>query len=557
MKLFNLTETNFENFDNTINNYLNKVFINLGLQNSKYQLFNIIFKGIKGIMQNAMVYIEDAFTEQNIETASRKKSIYSLAKISGYEPYYGSAATGILKGTLISNTNLSKEIKKIYIDNYSMIKNDNTGLNYILYLENDRYVFDIEKPLLSYNFRIIQGFFKESTYTGTGEELETIHLTINGMFDRNYIKVFVNNIEWQQVSNLYDMTENGQEYILSIGFENELDITFGNGIYGKLLNNGDNVKIQYIVHNGTFGNVSDLNNEFSFITKGTDYDGNDIDLNNYIILKLENFISGGTNSESIKDVKRMIGYNSRSNVLASIDNYVLFLKHFSFLGNFNIWAENNSNTLVINAITNVFNSTTNISDYEDINLNEIYLNDEQKSNILTVIKKTSNTFTGINISFVDPIIYRYALLYYIKLEDLYYKDIVKNNIEKCSLEFFSKYNLNVSFISKSDLIKYIVDNVPYIKSVNIEIISEVNETSYYKGYYYKYKSYIYNNKVNYKKTKYFYEMNSNIGLDEVGNISLDNNMYLPLLYGNFKYYPNKSDNDKSEILLNTVNVIFI
>ena len=557
MKLFNLTATNFENFDNTINNYLNKVFINLGIQNSKYQLFSIIFNGIKGVMQNAMIYIEDAFTEQNIETATRKKSIYSLAKLSGYEPYYGSAATGILKASLISNTNLSKEIKKIYIDNYSTIKNNTTGLNYILYLQTDRYVFDIEKPLLTYNFRIIQGFFKESVYTAIGEELETIHLTIDGMFDRNYIKVFVNNVGWQQVSNLYDMTENGEEYILSIGFDNELDISFGNGVYGKLLTHGDNVKIQYITHNGVSGNVANLTNKFSFITKGTDYEGNNIDLNNYITLTLENYISGGTNCDSIQDVKKMIGYNSRSNVLASIDNYILFLKHFSFLGNFNVWAENNSNTLIINAITNVLNNVKDINDYENININDLFLNDEQKNNIIRVLKNSSNTFTGINISFVDPIICKYAIMYYVKLEDLYYKDIVKNNLEKYTLEYFSKYNFNISFISKSDILKYILDKVYYIKSINIEIISEINENAYYTGYFYKYKSYVYNNKVNYKKVKYFYETNSNLGLDEVGNISLNNNIYLPLLQGNFKYYPNKSNGDKSEIQLNTVNVIFI
>ena len=557
MKLFNLTETNFENFDNTINNYLNKVFINLGIQNSKYQLFNIIFNGIKGIMQNAMIYIEDAFTEQNIETATRKKSIYSLAKLSGYEPYYGSAATGILKASLISNTNLSKEIKKIYINNYSIIKNNITGLNYILYLQIDRYVFDIEKPLLTYNFRIIQGFFKQSDYTAIGEELETIHLTINGMFDRNYIKVFVNNVEWQQVSNIYDMTENGEEYILSIGFDNELDISFGNGIYGKIPNHGDNIKIQYIVHNGINGNVSTLNDSFSFISKGTDYEGNNIDLNDYIILKQENFISGGTNADTIEDVKKMIGYNSRSNVLASIDNYILFLKHFSFLGNFNIWAENNSNTLVINGITNILNNIKDINDYENINTNDLLLSDEQKSNIITVLKNSENTFTGINITFIDPIICKYAILHYVKLVDNYYKDIVQNDIEKYTIEFFSKYNFNVSFISKSDILKYILDNVSYIKSINIEIISEINETAYYKGFSYKYKTYVYNNKINYQKTKYFYETNSHLGLDDVGNISIDNNLYMPILHGNFKYYPNKSNNDKSEILLNTVNVIFI
>ena len=552
MKLFNLTQTNFENFDGTISNYLNKVFVGLGIQNSKYQLFNVIFTAIKNIMQNVMIYIEDAFTEQNIETAVRQKSIYSLARLSGYEPYYGSAATGILKGSLISNTNLSKEIKKIYIDNYSVLENTSNGFNYILYLQSDRYVFDIEKPLISYDLRIVQGFFRTSTYTSIGEELETIHIKTNGMFDKNYVKVFVNNNEWQPVSNLYDMTENGKEYVISIGFENEIDICFGNGIYGQVLNSGDNIRVEYIVHNGSSGNINNTNTKFKFITRGTDFEGNSIDLNNYINLSLESFISGGTNGDTIQDVKKMIGYNSRSNVLASIDNYILFLKHFSFLGNFNVWVENNSNTLVINGVTNVLNNITDINEYKNINDKELYLTDEQKSNIMTVLENSSNT-----ISFLDPIIYKYAVMYYIKLEDIFYKDIVKNNVEIYTLEYFSKYNFNVTFISKSDILKYILDNVKHIKSINIEIISEANETAYGEGdhSYYKYKTYVYNNKINYKKTKYFYETNLHLGLDDIGNISLDSNIYIPLLQGNFKYYPNKSSLDS--IMVDAVNVIFI
>ena len=558
MKLFNLTQTNFDNFDTTISNYLNKIFIGLGIQNSKYQLFTVIFNGIKNIMQNVMLYIEDAFTEQNIETAVRQKSIYSLAKLSGYEPYYGTAATGILTGSLISNTNLSQEIKKIYINNYSIIENVDSSVNYVLYLQSDRYVFDIEKPLISYDLRIVQGFFKTANYTSNGEELETIHLTIGGMFDKNYIKVYVNNEEWQPVSNLYDMTENGKEYVISIGFDNELDINFGNGIYGKVLNSGDNIKVEYIVHNGTRGNINNISNtRFRFLSKGTDFNGNDIDLNNYIKLSCENFISGGTNSDTIYDVKKMIGYNSRSNVLASIDNYILFLKHFSFLGNFNVWAENNSNTIVINAITNVLNNIKDINEYKQINDKDLFLTDDQKSNIITVLENSSNTFAGINISFLDPIIYKYAIMYYVQLEDIFYKDIVKNNLETYTLEFFAKYNFNVTFISKSDILKYILDNVEHIKSINIEIISEANETAYGEGdhSYYKYKTYVYNNKVNYKKIKYFYETNLHLGLDDIGNISLDSNIYIPLLQGNFKYYPNKSSQDS--IMVDAVNIIFI
>ena len=93
-KLFTLMETSFDRFDETVRTYLSKTFNSLGYQYTHNQIFGIIYDGIKGIMQNAMFYIEDALTEQNVFMASRKKSIYSLAKISGYEPFYGSAAVG-------------------------------------------------------------------------------------------------------------------------------------------------------------------------------------------------------------------------------------------------------------------------------------------------------------------------------------------------------------------------------------------------------------------------------------------------------------------------------
>ena len=100
-KLFTLMETSFDRFDETVRTYLSKTFNSLGYQYTHNQIFGVIYDGIKGIMQNAMFYIEDALTEQNIQTAIRRKSIYSLAKVSGYEPYYGSAASGSIIGKMI------------------------------------------------------------------------------------------------------------------------------------------------------------------------------------------------------------------------------------------------------------------------------------------------------------------------------------------------------------------------------------------------------------------------------------------------------------------------
>ena len=63
MKLFSIMETAFSNFDNTVRTYLQKTFNDLGLNYTHNQIFGVIFDGMKGIMQNLMFYIEDAFTE--------------------------------------------------------------------------------------------------------------------------------------------------------------------------------------------------------------------------------------------------------------------------------------------------------------------------------------------------------------------------------------------------------------------------------------------------------------------------------------------------------------
>lgn len=560
MKLFTLTETNFNNFDNSVNNYLSKIFSNLNIKYSDNQIFKVIFNGLKGIVQNIMVYIEDAFTEQNIDTATRKKSIYSLAKISGYEPYYGSAACGILSASLISNTNLSKEIRKIYVDNHISIQNTTNNMNYILYIQSDRYVFDINHPLVNYDFKIVQGYYKTANYTSKGEELESIHVNIGGMYDKNYTKVYVNNVEWQAVSNMYDMTQDGEEYVISCGFDNELDITFGNGIYGKIPEAGSNIKVEYLTHNGAAGNINNINNvDFEFVENGYDYNGNQINLNHYINLKLNDYISGGTNADTIDDVRKMIGYNSRSNVLASLDNYTLFLKHFSFIGNFNIWAENNSNTLMISAITDRIKKIKDISEYQDIQDKDLILTDAQKNDILTVLKNSNNTFAGIQVKFVDPIIYKYAVICYVKPTDIYYKETIITNIQNTIIKYFSKLNYNVSFVAKSDIVKYVLNNVENIKSLTIDIISEANENAFNNRYYYKYSNVLENNQISYNKQRLNYETNLNLGLDNIGNISIDNKLYLGLLHGDILYYPNKNSSlgKEASIRLDAVNVIFI
>jgi hypothetical protein len=191
MKLFKLNETTFENYDITVKNYLTKALGAIGLQYSHSQIFNIIFDGIKSIMQNAMFYIEDALTEQNIETAYRKSSIYSLAKVSGYDAFYGSAATGLVNCLVSINNGLNTKSNKVYIKNYTRIINNETGYQYLIYLPSDYYIIDLSKPLNINQFKIIQGTNKTNNYVSVGVPLESINIETGGLFDIEYVEVTV------------------------------------------------------------------------------------------------------------------------------------------------------------------------------------------------------------------------------------------------------------------------------------------------------------------------------------------------------------------------------
>ena len=199
MKLFKVLSTSFENFDNTVRAYLSKTLGAIGKQYSESQIFGTIFEGIKGVMQNVMFYIEDAFTEQNIDTAFRKTSVYSLAKLSGYEPFYGSAAVGIINCNIKLGSVLSPGATKIYIKDKTKLINKKTGLTYNVVLPTDYYVIDVTKPLVPYQLKVIQGNWKNTAYSSVGVPLETLHITTSSIFDKEYIEVTVDGVKYSSL----------------------------------------------------------------------------------------------------------------------------------------------------------------------------------------------------------------------------------------------------------------------------------------------------------------------------------------------------------------------
>ena len=560
MKLFKIIQTSFDNFDKSVRDYLSKTFNNLGLEYTHNQIFGVIFDGIKGIMQNVMFYIEDAFTEQNIYTATRKKSFYSLAKISGYEPYYGSAATGnIIVNTFVTNSNVGNGTSKLFLQNGSIIKNKETGYNYIIMLPADSYIFDLSKPLVQHNLKIVQGVWSEGNFTGTGKNFETFSANTTDLFDKNYLEVYVNGEKFEQAACVYDMTENSKQFVCNVGFDNTFSIMFGNGIFGYRIQEGDSIKIRFIVHAGEDGNIINISSpDWTIVSPLYNSYGNPLSADNYLNVKLATPVSGGTDADSIELVKNMIGYNSRSLVLANENNFKQFLKRFSFIGQTSIISEPNSLTIVASCLRNKTNEITEPEEYLELESKDLLITDREKEMVITALSNSNNTFTGMSFEFQDPIICKFAMICYVKIASTYNRELTKTNIRNAVASYFMGLPENTQFISKSDIINTVTDADSNIESFDFDFISELNENAYNDGYYIEYKQRVVNGVYKHIPTKIIYDKTNTPGLDQIGNIQLNSKLQIPLLHGDFYYYPNKESNDKStSIKTESIQVMFL
>ena len=108
----------------------------------------------------------------------------------------------------------------------------------------------------------------------------------------------------------------------------------------------------------------------------------------YFTMTLDEPVTGGTDADTIDMVKSMIGFNSRSLVLASEDNYKQFLRRFSFIGRATIFTDASSMTVTAACLSNVLDKIRDAEDYLDLDVSKLCLTEKQKDMVKTTIKNS-------------------------------------------------------------------------------------------------------------------------------------------------------------------------
>lgn len=538
MKLFSLLDIQYNNFIKNVSNYLSKTLSKNNVSFGSNTVFGQIITIVGNAIQNIILYIEDALVEQNKYTAQRKKSIYGLAALSGYEPSLGKAATATISLDFVPH-NLSNY--SIILNNKEQLTCTQNGLKYNIIMPQEAVLLN-STDTQTKHFYVVQGLFETQKFISTGGQYYTINIKYIGNIDTDYLTVKVNNEVWEYASSLYDMSANSKQFTFKVGISGGIDLIFGNEAHGKGLKADDIITVTYLTHDGEAGNINPgVETYFVFDNELKDINGDFHDGNTLfnITFAEKDPVTSGCNSETFEHVKHMIGLNSRSLVLASPDNYKVLINRFGFCGYNRTWSDPNS--MIINSliVKNFKVNTLSGEDYFNLSEKDFKLSDMQKDSIKSYIINSGGQLASTKYNIIDPILYKYAMYVYVKLKsDNYNKKLLETQIRNKIGEFFMDIQSDI-YIPKSDIIYKLKTEIDSIDSVDIYILSQKNEEAIYKGQYTE-ESYILNQTTGqYVKTveniKLYPGENPNLGLDNHGNILLKSDAHFPVLMGNWIY----------------------
>ena len=550
MKIFSLLETQYNNFVLAVKNYLSKTLSGYGDSYGNATIFGQLMNVLSGAVQNVMMYIEDALTEQNKWTAQRKKSIFGLASQSGYQPSFGKS-TGVQLQLTFNNNN--KQDLDIIVRNHESLTCTQNGLPYNIILPQEAITLNIYRDNSSRYLYAVEGRFESQTFVSTGGKYWTRNFQFVGNLDTDYLTVSVNDKEWEHCDSLYDMKADGEQFTFKAGYVGGIDLIFGNDVHGRALEDGDVVKVTYLIHDGENGNI-DPHTETFFVFNNplSDISGDSIDGNSIfnITFGTTDGVSSGSNSEDITSVRENIGFNSRSLVLASPENYKNYLSKFSFVGYNRTWSEPGSMIVNTLAMKNYKLNLDSGLDYFNLVEGDFMLSKSQKTSIVNAIENGGHQLAGVTYNIIDPELCKYSLSIYIKMKSSKYDHpYVEAQVRTLIGEFFSNVESD-QFIPKSDIEKMILDKVEGVDGVNCYFLSEKNETAIQTGHYVN-KTYKWNPSTSkydiITNEVYLYPgENPGIGLDAHGNIELSSDYQFPVLMGGWDWL--NKDNDQIQVI---------
>ena len=482
---------------------------------------------ISNISELIFTYISHTAEELNIRTAQNIESIQGLAHLAGHEAHRGSSAYGVMGIKL--NTSIDFEGNHLKIRNFTKFTINETGCVYFINLPTDSIKLAVGGGLFV-SAPFMQGEIETQTFTSNGTALQSFNPVIKGMTDHDNIAVRVNGKEWKKVNSLYDMPaydddtpEASECFIVKTSPTVGISIFFGNDSFGKIPPAGALIEVVYIKTDGLAGNSNSLGLTYNFIDTGVDENGNEIDLNEVLIVETIAPPKLGSNYENPEFTKAIAPKASKSFVLATPENYVAFLSkynQFSFIYAYHTKDDYNDyddNVIYLKIIPNIKKKLSSSEDYFEVPISEFVLDKYEKQSLIASLENSGRMLIGTEIEIVDPEVRCFTINIILR----YFDNVDKSSISSNIRSLLNKYFLNINrsdIIPKSDLVS-LIEGINGVDACDVFFMTKENEMAKRNKYYYD----DYGNKIDVISGE-----DPQVGLDEYGNIVMSKGcIYVP------------------------------
>jgi hypothetical protein len=327
MPLVNFSNLDFNQIKTTLKDYLrsNSNFTDYDFEGSNLStILDVLAYNTYITSYNANMVANEVF----IDSATLRENVVSLARNIGYVPRSRKSATATIS-FFIDTSNITPTPSSLTLRRGTVASTSGS-------FGNQSFVFsileDITVPVFNdiaifQNIKIYEGVRLVNNFTFSSNNLNQRFILPNSGIDTDLISVIVRNNEESTISvkynlqdSLFDINNESKVFFLQEIEDERYEILFGDGIFGKKLEEGNFIEIGYITSNGDSANgVS----QFTFAGRLT-YTRNSIEYNvtsGISLLTTGLVASGGENIESVDSIKKYAPriYASQNRALTAND----------------------------------------------------------------------------------------------------------------------------------------------------------------------------------------------------------------------------------------------
>jgi hypothetical protein len=300
MALVNFTSLDFDQIKTSIRDYLraNSNFTDYDFEGSNLStLIDVLAYNTYISSYNANMISNEVF----IDSATLRENVVSLARNIGYVPHSRSASKANIS-FFVDTTSFSTNPITLTLKNgvvcTTNLRFGNQSFSFII--PQDITVPVVNGIALFENIDIYEGTFIVNNFTVDLSNPNQRFILNNANIDVDSIKVFVRDTESSTIrstynisKNLFDINSESKIFFIQEIEDQRYELIFGDGVFGKKLENLNYIEISYNVTSGSSANgVSSFN-----------FNGRIVDNNNRVVTNGISLITANSSSQSGREIE--------------------------------------------------------------------------------------------------------------------------------------------------------------------------------------------------------------------------------------------------------------